>query len=144
MQLYIAVLSADGSSKPAGHPFAGYFFPYPDKDWGRQGEGLVSTISDKPPQLNWIYVDEKTGELKYGLRAEAEDHLVGPWDCTRIDKRLTLEGWEGFMAVQVGPSLWALYFDQDDNGLKGKVFRQRILEIELTRKEMRQGKADDG
>jgi hypothetical protein len=87
VQLYIAVLSADGSSKPAGHPFAGYFFPYPDKDWGRQGEGLVSTISDKPPQLNWIYVDEKTGELKYGLRAEAEDHLVGPWDCTRIDKR---------------------------------------------------------
>ena len=104
---------------------------------------MVSTITDEPPQLNWIYVDEKTGEVRYGTRAESEDHLVGPWDCTRIDKRLTFEGWEGFMAVESGKGLWALYFDQADDGLKGKVFRKRILEVELIRKELRKGKDDD-
>ncbi len=88
-------------------------------------------------------MDQDPGEVKYGTRAESEDHLVGPWDCTRIDKRLTLEGWEGFMAVKAGQGSWALYFDQEDNGLKGKVFKRRILQIELTRKERRKGKDDD-
>jgi hypothetical protein len=73
----------------------------------------------------------------------SEDHLVGPWDVTRRDRRLTLEGWEGFMAVQVGQGLWALYFDRDDDGLKSKVFKKRILEIELTRKERRKMKGDE-
>jgi hypothetical protein len=143
VQLYIATPTTDGLFNPSGHPFAGYFLPYPDEDWGRKGEGLVSTITDEPPQLNWIYVDQDTGEVKYGLRAEAENHLVGPWDCTRIDKRLTLEGWEGFMAVKAGQGPWALYFDQEDNGLKGKVAKCQILQIELTRKEMRMGKVHD-
>ena len=98
---------------------------------------------DEPPQLNWIYVDQDTYEIKYGNRLESEDHLVGPWDCTKIDKRLTLEGWEGFMAVEVEKGLWALYFDRDDDGLKTKVSKKRILEIELARKERRNMKGDD-
>lgn len=90
----------------------------------------MSTVSDDPPQLNWIYVDKMTHEVKYGNRAESEPHVVGPWDVTKIDKRVTLEGFEGFFAVQYGPGEWALYFDRDDNGLKD------ILEPEVTRVEV--------
>lgn len=142
-KLYIAKAEAADAPGRSGHPFAGYFLPFPEQNWGRKGEGLVSTISDDPPQLNWVYVDQDTYELKYGPRVATANQLVGPWDCTRIDKRLTLEGWEGFVAVREGQGVWALYFDRDDNGLKGKIFKQRILEIELTRKERRKGKDDD-
>lgn len=61
---------------------------------------------------------------------------------------MTLEGWEGFMAVKEGsikdgPGIWALYFDRDDDGLKSKVSKRRILEVELTRKERRWRKDDE-
>lgn len=143
-KLYIAVAKTDGQANCSQHPFAGYFLPFPDQDWGRKGEGLVSTIADDPPQLNWIFVDQQTYEVKYGLRIDAEDQLVGPWDCTQIDRRITLEGWEGFMAVQEDQGSWAIYFDRDDNGLQGKTSKERILEIEMTRKERRKRKGDDG
>ncbi|KAJ5799703.1 uncharacterized protein N7518_001771 [Penicillium psychrosexuale] len=142
-KLYIAVTTGEGQTKFPQHPFAGYFLPYPDTDWGRKGEGLVSTISDEPPQLNWVYVDEETYEVKYGLREESQSQIVGPWDCTPIDRRITLEGWEGFMAVEDEGS-WALYFDRDDNGLREKRSKGRILEIELTRKERKKRKDDEG
>jgi hypothetical protein len=126
-----------------GHLFAGYFFPYPDKNWGHKGDGYVSTISDEPPQLNWVYVDEDTYEVKYGLRVEAEPHLVGPWNCTPIDKRLTFDGWEGFTVVEVEENVWQLYYDVDDDGLGKKIPPdKRIMEIELTRKEVRMRKED--
>ncbi|KAF2194668.1 hypothetical protein K469DRAFT_650598 [Zopfia rhizophila CBS 207.26] len=144
-KLYLAMPSAEyPDGRAEDHPFAGYFLPYPDKNWGRQGEGFVSTISDEPPQLNWIYVDRDTHEVKYGTRAESEPHIIGPWDVTRIDKRVTLEGWEGFMAVRYGPREWALYFDRDDNGLKGIIDPEmRIMEIVLVRRERKQEKPDD-
>ncbi|KAF2256131.1 hypothetical protein BU26DRAFT_512994 [Trematosphaeria pertusa] len=129
--------------RPEDHPFAGYFLPYPDQNWGRKGEGFVSTISDEPPQLNWIYVDRDTHEVKYGDRAESEPHIIGPWDVTKMDKRVTLEGWEGFMAVRYGPREWALYFDRDDDGLKGIIDPEMwTMEIELVRRERKQEKPD--
>ncbi|OMP87962.1 hypothetical protein BK809_0008056 [Diplodia seriata] len=103
------------------HPFAGYYLPHPShtSDWGRAGEGLVSTISDDPPQLNWIYVDTNTHEVKYGLRADCEEQLVGPWSCTPVGRRMTLEGWEGFVALEEkrGSGVWEVAFDRDDDGL---------------------------
>jgi len=143
-KVYIATASPD---RPEGcnkdHPFAGYFLPYPEQNWGRKGEGLVSTISDEPPQLNWIYVDSDTYEVKYGTRVVSEPHLIGPWDCTRIDKRITLEDWEGFMAVREESGLWALYFDREDNGLANKVSpEKRILEVLLIRRERKQVKPE--
>jgi len=143
-KLYILGPGAEAEEeKPSSYKFLGYFLPFPDQNWGRKGEGLVSRISDDPPQLNWVYVDQETYEIKYGIRVEAEPNLVGPWDCTRIDKRLTLEGWEGFMAVRDEPGVWSLYFDRDDNGLKDKVVDKTILEIDLTRKEGRTVKEYD-
>ncbi|KAF1982707.1 hypothetical protein K402DRAFT_466501 [Aulographum hederae CBS 113979] len=125
-------------SESEDHPFAGYFLPFPDQPWGRAGEGLVSTISNSPPLLNWIYVDRQTHEVKYGLRGVADPHVVGPWDCTKVEKRLTLEGWEGFVAVRYAPGEWALYFDRDDDGLGG-ILEPKVkrLEVELVRREMR-------
>lgn len=76
---------------------------------------------------------------------EAEGNIVGPWNCTPIDKRLTFEGWEGFTVVEEvrGSNRWALYYDIKDDGLEGKVgLDKRIMEVELTRKEMRIGKSD--
>jgi hypothetical protein len=129
-QLYINTGSSNGSS--FGHPFAGYYLPYPDTKY----EGLVSTIMDEAPIMNWIYVDRDTYEVKYGVRADAQPNVTGPFDCTRQDRRLILEGWEGFVAVEEEDGLWALYFDFDDDGLKGKVGSERmVLEVELTRRE---------
>ncbi|RFU24718.1 hypothetical protein B7463_g11620, partial [Scytalidium lignicola] len=79
-----------------GHPFMGYYLPYPDSQY----EGLVSTITDEAPIMNWIYADRETYEVKYGVRNDAQPNVTGPFDCTRQDHRLTLEGWEGFVAVE--------------------------------------------
>ncbi|OTA61579.1 hypothetical protein K449DRAFT_406028 [Hypoxylon sp. EC38] len=130
---------AQATTAGSGHPFAGYYLPYPDKPY----EGLVSTISDDPPMLNWIYVDKDTYELKYGVRADAQPHITGPFDCTRQDRRMTLEGWEGFVAVEEFPGIWALYFDRDDDGLTTKVpMGTRVLEVELTRREKKERKPE--
>ncbi|KAI0097804.1 hypothetical protein F4776DRAFT_676795 [Hypoxylon sp. NC0597] len=116
-----------------GHPFAGYFLPYPDAKYS----GLVSTICDEPPIMNWIYVDRNTYELKFGTRPWAQPNWPGPFDCSRQDRRLTFGGWEGFFAVKEG-DFWGLYFDVDEDNLKSKVKEETpVLEVELLRVEMR-------
>lgn len=74
-------------------------------------------------------------ELKYGNRTESREHHVGPWDWTDEDETgVTFEGWEGFVAVQDDEGDWQLYFDRDDDGLKGFVGkRKRKLEVTLER-----------
>ncbi|KAI9832380.1 MAG: hypothetical protein M1819_004368 [Sarea resinae] len=148
-KLYIAPRTAsttDETSIPDAHPFAGYYLPYPGEDFRKRGEGLVSTISDDPPQLNWIYLDEYSFELKYGNKAESQDQTVGPFDCTMVDKRLTLDGWEGFYAVKESKEdggKWALYFDYFNDGLNEVVEGKEMLPIELVRRERRVEKADE-
>lgn len=123
-----------GDGEPLGHMYAGYYLPYPDTKY----EGLVTTITDVAPVMNWVYIDRETHEVKYGVRLDAQPNFTGPFDCTRQDRRLTFDGWEGFCAVERAPGLWELYFDVDDDGLKGKVEPgMRVLEIELSRKEKR-------
>lgn len=62
---------------------------------------------------------------------------------TKYDRRLTLEGWEGFVAVEEEEAspLWALYFDRDDDGLQGedRIGNQglRMLSLEVWRRELR-------
>ncbi|WEW60152.1 hypothetical protein PRK78_005637 [Emydomyces testavorans] len=124
------------------HHFEGYFFPHPEHKW-RRGDGLVSTIIPDPPLLNWIYVDSDTYELRFGNKKESEGHMLGPWDCTPIDRRLTFDGWEGFAVAEEkdaegGFLGWGLYFDYDDDGLREKVpLDRRVMEVELLRREMR-------
>ncbi|KAK6409910.1 hypothetical protein LTR81_015840 [Elasticomyces elasticus] len=137
------------------HPVTGYFLPWPHgtlaEEWRQlgfaRGEGYVTTINDEN-FLNWVYVDSTTHEVKYGVRAEAERHKVGPWDCTKVEKRLMFDGWEGFMAVEEeeGSGLWGLYFDCDDDGLRGegKMGREgkMVVQLEVWRKEIRRERVD--
>jgi len=132
-KLYVQLSSYEGEQL---HPFSGYFLPYPDSNF----EGLVSTISDEPPQLNWIYLDTglKISQISHGLRAEAEEGLSGPWGarvCADGEIRFLMENWEGFIAVESEtPGLWGLCFDRYDDGLKGKLGdEQRTVELELVR-----------
>ena len=54
--------------------------------------GLVSTIADDPPMLNWIFVDKDTGFVRHGGRQETlGGHTIGPWFWTDDEQRLTLE-----------------------------------------------------
>jgi hypothetical protein len=119
------------------HPFTGYYLPYPDSNF----DGLVSTISKDPPQLNWIYLQTESLQICCGLRIEADKELPGPWGakvCANGEKRFIMEDWEGFIAVETAePGLWGLYFDRRNNGLKGKVTGEwRTVEVELIREGM--------
>lgn len=72
-QVFIRNPGPDASAEDRDtHPFEGYFLPFPNTNWGRKGEGLVSTIN-ADRQLNWIYVDKDTYEVKYGNRVQAEE-----------------------------------------------------------------------
>jgi hypothetical protein len=119
------------------HPFSGYYLPYPDSNF----DGLVSTISDNPPQLNWIYLDKRTFQVSHGLRVEAEKHgFTGPWGarvCADGEIRFLMHNWEGFIAVETTePRLWGLHFDRFNDGLKGKITgEQRTVEVEAIREE---------
>ncbi|KAH7128550.1 hypothetical protein B0J11DRAFT_525191 [Dendryphion nanum] len=130
--IYIDTCTVDGTS--LGHQVAGYYLPYPESPY----EGLVTTITDAAPYMNWIFVDSNTSQVRYGVRKDAQPNFTGPFDCTRQDRRLTFQGWEGFCAVEVKEGVWSLFFDVDDDGLRTKVAPgTRVLEIELKRVEKR-------
>lgn len=121
---------------PFGHPFEGYYLAYPDGGY----PGLVSTITDEAPIMNWIYMNAYTYEMKFGNRQWAAGHIAGPFDCTRQERRLNLAGYEGFVAVQEGP-FWSLYFDWDGDQLKSRVPEGTpVVEIDLLRRELRAAK----
>jgi hypothetical protein len=133
-KLWIDTGTPDG--EPVGHAYAGYYLPYLDTD--PEYEGLVTTVTDEAPIMNWVYVDRETCEVKYGVRLDAQPNLTGPFGCTRQDRRLTFDGWEGWCAVEEAAGQWALYYDIADNGLRSKVPPgTRVLDVELSRKEKR-------
>lgn len=126
-----------------------FYIAYPDPE-RPPTRGLVSTISDDPPLLNWIYVDRDTLELKYGNRTQSREHFVGPWDWTADadddgdgegqgegeGEGLVFEGWEGFVLVEEEEGVWGVRFDRGDDGLKGVVGvkGKRVLRVSLERK----------
>ncbi len=134
-----------------GHPFTGYSLPFPSSHY----LGLVSTISKDPPMLNWIYIDRETHEVRYGVRKAAESQLTGPFDYTTVtvsksitpstgeverheegEKRIKFDNREGLVAVEEEDGIWKLYFDVDNDGLRGvKAGKsgKRNAEIELVR-----------
>ena len=84
--------------------------------------------------LNWIYADKDTLELKYGNRTQSKEHHVGPWDWTEDEVGVTIEDWEGFVAVEEEPGKWAVYYDRTDNMLKDVVPDKSVIPISLERK----------
>ncbi|KAL5918356.1 hypothetical protein ACKVV7_006300 [Pyricularia oryzae] len=118
---------------PYGHPFLGYYLPYPEAKYS----GLVSTITDEAPIMNWVFVHHETYQLMYGNRQQSEGQLCGPWDCTRQDRRLTFAGWEGFCAVLEDAGYWGVYFDVDGDMLRRRLPGKIVIEIELERREQK-------
>lgn len=145
----VPVPPVDDLSPPL-HAFAGFYIQYPDDDRFPPERGLVSTISDDPPMLNWIYCDRATYELRYGNRSASIEHIVGAWDWTEDESCVTLDGFEGFVAVDESSTMsekewektewgkeglrWAVYFDVDDNGLKNHKGKKSTLEVTFERK----------
>lgn len=114
-----------------GHKFNGYYFKYPSE----QGyQGLVSTIADDPPMLNWMYADKDTGAIRYGSRKDTTGHVVGPWGWSEDEQFLTIDGddWR-FIAVEVevaaggqARKCWEVFLSRDQNGsLKPKAEQEQ-------------------
>ena len=130
MKVYLD--NPDPSSRPIpSHTVQAFYIQYPD-DEREPTLGLVSTISDNPPMLNWIYVDKNTKRLKYGNRTQSREHIVGPWDWTDDESGLTIDNRETFAAVEEEPDVWAVYDDGDLNSMVGK--EQSVVKFKLERK----------
>ena len=82
-------LALEGGT-PAPHSITGFYTPFPNAELSPV-LGLVSTTppsnsqsfrpsSNEKPKLNWICADKFTMEVKYGPRAGACEHIIGPWD----------------------------------------------------------------
>lgn len=98
--------------KVDGHLFSGYYFNYPGEE--PPCRGLVSTISEDPPMLNWIYVDKDTQELKYGGKKVTVGHVIGPWGWSADEHFLVLkENAEPFVARREDDGRWAVYWDPE-------------------------------
>jgi hypothetical protein len=114
-----------------------FFLEYPDPDRDPMEMGLVSQVQDVPPLLNWIYVKEENGELRYGNRSESRSEVVGPWDWTEDELNLTLFEEEGFVAVEPEDSddPWEVYFQVEDGWVKEKLGGNRtVLPVRLERR----------
>ncbi|KAH6631444.1 hypothetical protein F5144DRAFT_218812 [Chaetomium tenue] len=95
-----------------GHKFTGYYFTYPSET---QQLGLVSTIADDPPMLNWLFVDKDTNMVRHGGRQDTlGGHTIGPWFWSDDEQWLTLEEDSfKFVAVQQDNKKWAVALDRD-------------------------------
>jgi hypothetical protein len=84
--------------------------------------------------------------VRWGGRQESQGHVCGPFDWTKDESRVTLEGWEGWLAVRLPrdemyakelgmedtKGLWRLYFDQNDDGADLPPSAE-VLEVTLNR-----------
>lgn len=95
-----------------GHKFTGYYFQYPSEE---KHLGLVSTIADDPPMLNWIFVDKDNNLLRHGGRQETlGGHVIGPWYWTDDEEWLTLDKDDShFVAVLLPNDKWSIAWDRD-------------------------------
>ncbi|KAL2159515.1 hypothetical protein VTH06DRAFT_2520 [Thermothelomyces fergusii] len=112
-----------------GHKFTGYYFTYPSEE---KPLGLVSTIADDPPMLNWIFVDKESRVVRHGGRQDTlGGHTVGPWFWSEDEQWLTLEGDAlGFVAVQLDGKMWAVAWDGDGFFSQGRCSRGGSSETE--------------
>ncbi|KAL2205910.1 hypothetical protein CC79DRAFT_1369352 [Sarocladium strictum] len=120
-----------------GHKFCGYYFNYPSEEGLK---GLVSTIQEDPPMLNWIFVDKDTHAVRYGGRKDTIDHVIGSWGWSDdADGRyLTLKGDHApFVArradVGGGRVFWGVYWDPDQEML-GALGADQCKPLRLHRK----------
>ena len=118
-------LSEPNETSPPHHLVTAYFLPFPNKSY----DGLVTTIDDMN-MLNWVYTDSETYRVTYGIRVKAEQEITGPMGLTLMAEgagsKITMDGWDGFMAVEDDEGDWSLYFDKDSDGLRGKLDESKV------------------
>lgn len=129
-------------------PFNGSYYTHPEFP-PNNTSGLVTISGEKVPTLRWVFRDSKTHEMRWGGRPDSEGHVCGPFDWTKDEQFLTMEGWEGWLAVRLprdethilvngdsgidnGRETWRLYFDSNDDGANLPP-GSRGLEIRLKR-----------
>ncbi|KAL4795715.1 VPS28 protein-domain-containing protein [Aspergillus venezuelensis] len=120
--------------KVPGHAGSAFYINYPEPDHMKdlkRGLGLVSTIQDDPPMLNWLYADTETHEVKYGNRTQSCEHAPAPWDWTEEERTIILEKNRGFYAVREKDGWWAIYLDRDGDELQ-RVLRKRKMRRAVT------------
>ncbi|KAL1874614.1 hypothetical protein Plec18167_005846 [Paecilomyces lecythidis] len=119
-------VKTDGKIYISKHPsadmdlFNGGFYTHPSFPPDNTA-GFVTISPEKPPILRWVFLDADTHQMRWGSRPDSQGHICGPFDWTNDEERITLEGWEGWLAVQLPEDeresgIWRLYFDRDDNG----------------------------
>ncbi|KAJ5726756.1 uncharacterized protein N7483_008113 [Penicillium malachiteum] len=112
-------------------PFNGGFYTHADFPPDNTS-GMVTISGEEAPTLRWVFLDANTHELRWGGRPDSQGHVCGPFDWTKDEQYVTLEGWEGWLAVRLpedelrnqedelgiehGLDIWRLYFDQNDDG----------------------------
>jgi hypothetical protein len=112
--------------------FNGGFYKHPDFPPDNTS-GVVTITGEQPPTLRWVFLDINTHQMRWGGRPDSEGHICGPFDWTKDEQCITLDGWEGWLAVRLpedeirdqgeadleigdGREIWRLYFDQNDDG----------------------------
>ncbi|KAJ5923456.1 hypothetical protein N7454_008701 [Penicillium verhagenii] len=101
------------SPSPQLVPLNGGFYQHPDLSPGNAA-GFV-TITDPRDEM--------------GGRKDSEGNICGPFDWTQDEERITLHGWEGWLAVHITDKkrakelcgedcqdVWRLHFDENDDG----------------------------
>ncbi|PYH34433.1 uncharacterized protein BO87DRAFT_386426 [Aspergillus neoniger CBS 115656] len=115
-------------------PFNGGFFTHPQFPPDNTA-GLVTITGETPPTLRWVFLDVTTHEVCWGGRAESEGQVCGPFDWTKDESRMTLEGWEGWLAVRFpgvdDEGVWRLWFDREDNGAGLREMGREVLGLEV-------------
>ncbi|KAJ6127293.1 hypothetical protein N7523_002905 [Penicillium sp. IBT 18751x] len=113
-------------------PYNGGFYSHPEFP-PTNTSGLVTISGEETLTLHWVFLDAVTREMRWGGRPDSEGHVCGPFDWSQDETYVTLDGWEGWLAVRLpeddardhtyqelgideGRDVWRLYFDQNDDG----------------------------
>jgi len=138
-QLYIS-----RSPSADSFPFEGFYIAYPDPARTPAQLGLVTYVSDDPPALNWVYINESTRQLRYGNRTQSIAHEVGPWGFEAGEEGgaggVTFDGAEGAVAVETETG-WEIRWE-DGDGKVGDVGGRRVLSVSLERRFVEEPKAE--
>lgn len=94
-QLYITKQPSSAMSL-----FNGGFYKHPDFPPDNTS-GVVTITGEQPPTLRWVFLDVNTHQMRWGGRPDSEGHICGPFDWTKDEQCITLDGWEGWLAVRL-------------------------------------------
>ena len=155
----IPTTPAHAPAPAPAHKLEGFYIVYPDDERPPPLPlGLVTTISDNPPMLNWLYIDKRTFSLCHGNRTQSRPHHVGPWswildqdasagtgedfpdeNADGTGGGLAFNGEERFVVVEPESAeeggMWEVRWDERDDLLKGVdgVVGRRVLRVSLDR-----------